>query len=79
MLAVGPLGQQYCRLFVWYELGRQAHLGVDTLHSNLLYGLVEDLNFFVVILSIIPRKAGQFEQVGPSRSSFFEVVTQIHH
>ena len=27
MLAVGPLGPQYCWLFAWYELGRQAHLG----------------------------------------------------
>ena len=26
MLAVGPLGPQYCLLFAWYELGRQAHL-----------------------------------------------------
>ena len=24
MLAVGPLGPQYCWLFAWYELGRQA-------------------------------------------------------
>ena len=34
MLAVGPLGPQYCWLFAWYELGRQAHLGVDTLPSQ---------------------------------------------
>ena len=27
MLAVGPLGPQYCCLFAWYELGRQAQLG----------------------------------------------------
>ena len=26
MLAVWPLGPQYCWLFAWYELGRQAHL-----------------------------------------------------
>ena len=26
MLAVGPLGPQYCYLFAWYELGRQAQL-----------------------------------------------------
>ena len=34
MLAVGPLGPQYCLLFAWYELGRQVHLGVDTLPSQ---------------------------------------------
>ena len=34
MLAVGPLGPQYCWLFVQYELGRQAHLDVDTLPSQ---------------------------------------------
>ena len=34
MLAVGPLGPQYCWLFAWYELGRQAHLGVDTLPTQ---------------------------------------------
>ena len=27
MLAVGPLGPHYCRLFAWYKLGRHAHLG----------------------------------------------------
>ena len=30
MLAVGPLGPQYSLLFAWNELGRHAHLGVDT-------------------------------------------------
>ena len=34
MLAVGPLGPQYCLLFAWYELGRQAHLELDTLPSQ---------------------------------------------
>ena len=34
MLAVGPLGPQHCLIFAWYELGRQAHLGVDTLPSQ---------------------------------------------
>ena len=34
MLAVGPLGPQYCLLVAWYELGRQAHLGVDTLPTQ---------------------------------------------
>ena len=34
MLAVGPLGPQYCLLFAWYELGRQAHLGIDTLPTQ---------------------------------------------
>ena len=34
MLAVGPLGPQYCWLFAWYELGRQAHQGVNTLPSQ---------------------------------------------
>ena len=34
MLAVGPIGPQYCWLFAWYELGRRAHLGVDTLPSQ---------------------------------------------
>ena len=27
MLAVGPLGPQYCWLFALYKVGRQAHLG----------------------------------------------------
>ena len=34
MLAVGPLGPQDCWLFARYELGRQAHLYVDTLPSQ---------------------------------------------
>ena len=34
MLAVGPLGPQYSLLFAWYELGRHAHLGADTLPSQ---------------------------------------------
>ena len=34
MLAVGPLGPQYSLNFAWHELGRQAHLGVDTLPSQ---------------------------------------------
>jgi len=34
MLAVGPLGPQYSLLFAWHELGRHAHLGVDTLPSQ---------------------------------------------
>ena len=34
MLAVGPLGPQYSLLFALHELGRHAHLGVDTLPSQ---------------------------------------------
>ena len=34
MLAVGPLGPQYSLLFAWYELGRHAHLGADTLPTQ---------------------------------------------
>ena len=36
MLAVGPLGPQYCRLFAWYKLGRHAnvHLGIQNLFRN---------------------------------------------
>ena len=30
MLAVGPLGPQYCLLFAWYELGSRPTWGVDT-------------------------------------------------
>ena len=36
MLAVGPLGPQYCWLFAWYELGRQAHLVFSTKIAFLL-------------------------------------------
>ena len=34
MLAVGPLGPQYSLLFAWNELGKHAHLGVDTLPTQ---------------------------------------------
>ena len=34
MLAVGPLGPQYCWLFAWYELGKHAAWGVDTLPNQ---------------------------------------------
>ena len=34
MLAVGPLGPQYSLPFAWYELGMQAHLGIDTLPTQ---------------------------------------------
>ena len=33
MLAVGPLGPQYCLIFAWHKLGTQAYLGADTLPS----------------------------------------------
>ena len=34
MLAVGPLGPQYCLLFAWHELGTHSYLGVDTLPTQ---------------------------------------------
>ena len=34
MLAVGPLGPQYSLLFSWNELGKHAHLAVDTLPTQ---------------------------------------------
>ena len=34
MLAVGPLGPQYSLLFAWNELGKHAHLGIDTLPTQ---------------------------------------------
>ena len=34
MLAVGPLSPQYCWLFAWYELGKHAAWGVDTLPNQ---------------------------------------------
>ena len=47
MLAVGPLGPQYSLTFAfafaWNELGRQAHLGVDTLPSQRVLDFVDIL------------------------------------
>ena len=35
MLAVGPLGPQYCRIFACHELGRHAHLDYVFNENNL--------------------------------------------
>ena len=35
MLAVEPLGPQYCWIFAWYELGRLAHPGGHSTHIQL--------------------------------------------
>ena len=49
MLAVGSLGPQYCWLFAWYELGRQAHPSLVNLgYCNIRFYRVLNINFISI-------------------------------
>ena len=49
MLAVGPLGPQYCWLFAWYELGRHAYLGhKKVMNRNIRINILFNLNTLIL-------------------------------
>ena len=55
MLAVGPLGPQYSLPFAWNELGRQAHLGVDTLPTQRVPQKILKKKYLPILFSYFNR------------------------